>query len=320
VAPVGDFLERVTHRLGAEAEAFEAEIAPYARYALENQGKQLRPTLVALAAGSVGRVTDDLVTVAVIIEMVHLATLVHDDIMDQAVIRRRRPTLAAAWGTEVSVLLGDCLFAHALKLAAGFPTNVVSRAVAAAAGTVCSGEILQTHRRRRWTLARDEYFKVVEMKTAALFALACELGGQLAGATEVERGVLGRFGLALGTAYQIFDDCLDLYGAEGDAGKSLGTDLAKGKLTLPLLVFLERAGPSERARLIDRLDEWQPEYFGFVRELVEQHDGLAEAARVIEGYLDQARAALRGLRPSPVVASLHRLCGFLSQQTAGLGV
>src|SRR6266478_7262577 len=140
------FLSAVARRLAGQIDEFDPEIASYARYALTNQGKQLRPALVALSAGSVGQPNDNLITVAVIIEMVHLATLVHDDVMDEALLRRQRPTLAANWGNQISVLLGDCLFAHALKLAAGFPTTEICRAVSAATKTVCSGEILQTHR------------------------------------------------------------------------------------------------------------------------------------------------------------------------------
>src|SRR5204862_6097532 len=138
-------------------------------------GKHLRPALVALTANALGKADDAHVTVAVIIEMVHLATLVHDDVMDEAEIRRGRLTLGANWGNEVAVLFGDCLFAHALKLAASFPTPEICRAVAMATNTVCSGEILQTQHRNNFDLTREQYFRMLEMKTAELFALSCEL-------------------------------------------------------------------------------------------------------------------------------------------------
>ena len=144
------FLQGVAERLAAQADEFEPQIAAYAQYALAAQGKQLRPVLVALSGEASGGLNDSHLTVAVIIEMVHLATLVHDDINDEAVLRRGRPSLAASWGTEVSVLLGDCLFAHALKLAASFPTPEICRSVAAATNTVCAGEILQTRDRGRF--------------------------------------------------------------------------------------------------------------------------------------------------------------------------
>src|SRR5262245_15744002 len=247
IAPAEPFLQSVAERLKEQVHAFEPDIATYAEYALTNQGKQLRPALVALSAGATGKVGDAHVLVAVIIEMIHLATLVHDDVMDEASIRRGRPTLAANWGHEISVLLGDCLFAHALKLAASFPTTEICRAVASATNTVCSGEILQTQRRKNFELSRAEYFKVLQMKTGELFALSCDMGAYLSGAGAVQRSALRHYGLAIGTAYQVYDDCLDLFGSEAAAGKSLGTDLAKGKLTLPLLLALEQAPPGARA-------------------------------------------------------------------------
>src|SRR5687767_6579576 len=232
--PVQPFLDKVSSGLAQQVEAFHPQIAQYARYALTNQGKQIRPTLVALSGAAVGQVNEALVKVAVIIEMVHLATLVHDDIMDEASVRRCRPTLAANWGNELSVLVGDCLFAHSVSLAASFPTPDVCRAVAKATNTVCSGEILQTNQRHDFTLQRADYIKSLEMKTGELFALSCELGASLAGGTSAESAALRSYGMALGTAYQIYDDCLDLFGTEEIVGKSLGTDLYTGKLTLPI--------------------------------------------------------------------------------------
>ena len=152
---VEPFLQAVGQRLLAQTGEFEPQIAAYAQYALAAQGKQLRPMLVALSGEACGGLNDSHLTVAVIIEMVHLATLVHDDIIDEADLRRGRPSLAANWGTEVSVLLGDCLFAHSLKLAAGFPTPEICREVASATKTVCAGEILQSRSRghSRWPAA-----------------------------------------------------------------------------------------------------------------------------------------------------------------------
>ena len=217
ISPVEPFLHAVNRRMAQQIQEFEPEIAGYAEYALTAQGKQLRPVLVALSAAATGDPNDSHVLAAVIVEMVHLATLVHDDVMDEAQIRRGRPTLAANWGNEISVLLGDCLFANALKLAASFPTTEICRAVSSATNTVCSGEILQTQRRKNFELTREEYFKVLTMKTGELFALSCDLGAYLSGANPVERSALRQFGLAIGTAYQVYDDCLDLFGSEASA-------------------------------------------------------------------------------------------------------
>src|ERR1043166_698643 len=295
VEPAEPFLKAVTQRLIEQVNEFEPSIGACARYALAAQGKQLRPLLVVLTAQAAGKLEDAHITVAVIIEMVHLATLVHDDVIDDGEIRRGRPTLAANWGNEISVLLGDCLFAQALKLASSFPTPEICRSVAAATHTVCSGEILQTQRRRDFRISRPDYFKLVAMKTAELFALSCDLGALLAGARAGQREVLRKFGVSLGTAYQIYDDCVDLFGSERDAGKSLGTDLAKGKLTLPVLLALERADEKENNWLQHCIQNWKPELLAGLLERLENCDALNESRRIIRGYLTEARQGLSSL-------------------------
>ena len=318
VEPVEPFLLSVNKRLIEQAHQFDAKVVPYAQYALNGNGKHLRPTLVALAANAVGPVADAHVTAAVIIEMVHLATLVHDDVMDEADVRRGQPTLAANWGNEIAVLFGDCLFAHALKLAASFPTPEVCRSVAMATNTVCTGEILQTQHRRNFELSRSEYFKVIEMKTAELFTLSCDLAAFIGGANPEQRTALRKFGAAFGTAYQVYDDCVDLFGTESEAGKSLGTDLAKGKLTWPLLLAWERATPAERTRLEQAIQNWLPEHFPMVNRMLAKYETFGPSVQVVEDYLEQARTALRALPESEGRGSLLGLTEFLSQQTNGL--
>jgi octaprenyl-diphosphate synthase len=312
------FLQAVSRSLGEQIQAFDQDIAAYAEYALTGPGKQLRPALVALSAGATGKAVDSHVLVAVIIEMVHLATLVHDDVMDEAEIRRGRPTLAANWGNEISVLLGDCLFAHALKLAASFPTPEICREVAAATNTVCAGEILQTQRRKNFELTRAEYFKVLQMKTGELFALSCDLGAYLSGAEPAQRTALRQYGLAIGTAYQVYDDCLDLFGCEAMAGKSLGTDLAKGKMTLPMIWLLERAQGLERTNTQKLVQNWDPCCFPLLLELLQTHGALDASRRAVHHYLHAARQSLSALPESESRTSLFRLTDYLGQQIDAL--
>ncbi|MEI9863225.1 MAG: polyprenyl synthetase family protein [Limisphaerales bacterium] len=320
VEQVNPFLQAVNQRLIQQANDFDPKIVPYAQSALNGSGKHLRPTLVALAGSAVGNTSDAHVTAAVIIEMVHLATLVHDDVMDEARIRRGQLTIAANWGNEIAVLFGDCLFAQALKLASNFPTTEVCRSVAMATNTVCTGEILQTQHRRNFELSRREYFRVIEMKTAELFTLSCDLAGFLSNASVEHRAALRQFGGAFGTAYQVYDDCVDLFGSEAAAGKSLGTDLAKGKLTWPVLLAWERAGAADRARLESLIQNWQPANLGAVNELLVRYETFEPSREVIAKYLEQARRALKNLPESEGRAGLFGLADFLAQQTAGLTV
>ena len=319
VQPLEPFLQAVSKRMGEQISAFEAGLSSYAADALNAQGKQLRPALVGLSADATGKIQDSHVTVAVIIEMVHLATLVHDDVMDEATLRRGRPTLAVNWGNEISVLLGDCLFAHALKMAASFPTTEVCRAVATATNTVCAGEILQTQRRGHLRFTRADYLKVIAMKTGELFALACDLGAYLTAAPAQEREALRHFGLALGTAYQIYDDCVDVFGCEGAVGKSLGTDLLKGKLTLPLLVLLERNDAAITAKLEALTGDYEAGRFPQVVALLRRHGALQESLPVIQQHLDVAKQFAAVLRDTEARAGLLNLCEVLATQTELLG-
>jgi octaprenyl-diphosphate synthase len=319
IEPVEPFLHVVGSRLAEQVAAFDPAIEPYADYALNGQGKHLRPALVALTGNALKKVQESHVTVAVVIEMVHLATLVHDDVMDEAEIRRSRLTLAANWGNEIAVLFGDCLFAQAMTLAASFPTPEVCRAVAAATNTVCSGEILQTQHRRDFHFTREKYFRVLEMKTAELFALSCDLASYISAAAPELRKALRDFGLAFGTAYQLYDDCVDLFGSESQAGKSLGTDLAKGKLTLPVLLLRERADAADRSRLQNMVLDWQPGFMKPVAELLSQYDTLNPSLEVIHRYCVRPSGSSGFARFSRQI----RFCGlteYLARQTDALGL
>jgi octaprenyl-diphosphate synthase len=320
VEPVEPFLHAVTEQLLRQVHEFDPQIVPYAKYALKGGGKHLRPMLVTLAAGSLGKVTDAHVTAAVIVEMVHLATLVHDDVIDKAEIRRGRPTLAANWGNEIAVLFGDCLFAQALKLATGFPTPEVCRTVAAATDTVCAGEILQTQHRGRFAASRRDYFRVIEMKTAELFTLSCDLAAFLSRASAEQRAALRQFGAAFGAAYQVYDDCVDLLGSEAEAGKSPGTDLANGKLTWPLLLAWERASAADRVELEELVQNWQPAALARVNELLAKYETLGPTLEVIQRYLELGRQALRVLPESNGRAGLLDLADYLAKQTGALVV
>ncbi len=284
LGPVQTFLARVSQHLEAQVSQFEPEIAEHARYALDNRGKQLRPALVGLCASAVGRIRNDHVT--------------------------------ARWGNHLAVLLGDCLFAHAMKMASTLSAQDVFRALAQATSAVCTGEILQSNRRRRWDLPRSEYLRMVEMKTAELFAVASELGARHGGGNSTEISAVREFALAAGTAYQIYDDCLDLYGSERAAGKSLGTDLATGKLTLPLIVLLERATPADAAEIRGWLNAWNPEFLVGLQGLLEAHGAFAESSAVIEGLLQRARRALEVLPDTPEREALNVFTYFIARQTS----
>ena len=241
-------LDEVEMRIVQQATAFDPAIEGYVAYGIGARGKRLRPLVALLAGGATGQLGSAHVDLAMIVELIHVATLVHDDIMDEAERRRGQPTLNARWGNSLSVLLGDCLFAHALNLSTKFKEAEITRAIARTATTVCSGEMIQTQRRFDLKLRVEDYLRIVEMKTGSLFSAAAELAGVISETDPKYIAALKDFGMRFGTAYQIFDDCLDLAGSEALTGKTLGTDLRKGKFTLPVLMFLESASDFERER------------------------------------------------------------------------
>ena len=287
-------LYSVEERIAQQARTFDPAVEHYVSYACESSGKRLRPALALLAGGATGDINSGHLDLAIVLELIHAATLVHDDIMDGAEKRRGQPTANAKWGNAITVLLGDCLFAHALKLSTSFPNGEISRRIASAASDVCSGEIIQTQRRFDLKLGVADYFRIIELKTGSLFAAASELGAFLNEASPEVISAMKTFGLRFGTAYQVYDDCLDIAGSEDNAGKTLGTDLRKGKLTLPVLHLLHTASPAERHRYSEMI----------LRSGDEDARGLAEAARA-SGALDFAiSTAQRMLRDAQHQAAM----------------
>ncbi len=290
---------------------FEPEIRDLAAYALEASGKRLRPALVFLSGwkGS-GAPSAELVRVAAVVEMVHLATLVHDDIMDGAEVRRNRPTVARRYGSAAAVLLGDALFAHALHLTTQFPTTAVCAAVSVAMRRVCAGEIVQTLRRGSLRVDRADYTRIVDLKTAELFRVSCQLGAEVAGHPAGFVAAASRFGRHLGIGYQIYDALVDFFGEEARIGKTLGTDLTSGKLTLPLLVLRERLEPVEQERLAEELAGRRvPDLAGRLEQM-RRLGVFARVAGEVAVELADARAALapwQGLAPTPRLGELADL-------------
>ncbi len=317
LAPIAPALHRVEERLAAQVREFDPELQEYFRHTVGGQGKRLRPALALLSGQAAGKITDGHIELGVIVELIHIATLVHDDVMDGAQVRRNQPTIPARWGNEQAVLLGDCLFAHALKLAASFLTTEVCRCVADSANTVCTGEILQTRRRFDPTLTIEDYLRIIEMKTGTLFAVSCDLGAHLSGATVPQRSALREYGLALGGAYQIFDDCVDILGEESRAGKSLGTDLARGKLTLPILVCLQQTPEEERSILMDDLTRGG-RGAGEVRQILDDHQAIEQSLETLERYLAKASGALETVGQTEASATLYQATEFMREQAYAL--
>ena len=300
-------LEEVETRISQQAAAFDPALEGYVVYAIGSRGKRLRPLLSLLAGGATGKINSNHVDLAVIVELIHIATLVHDDVMDEAERRRAQPTANARWGNSLSVLLGDCLFAHALTLSTNFENSGIGRAIARTAATVCSGEMIQTQRRFDLNLTVQDYLRIVEMKTGSLFSTAAELAAVLSEAEPNVIETFKNFGIQVGTAYQIYDDCVDLVGSESVTGKTLGTDLRKGKFTLPVLIFLGSASEFERERCCQLVLEEQ------IEEMIEllkngANDGaLNESIAAGSDLIREAQCTLDAIASNPYADALFSL-------------
>jgi octaprenyl-diphosphate synthase len=305
--PIRDSLTEVETRIAAQSRAFDPAVENYVAYAIQSNGKRLRPALSLLCAGATGGLAPEHVNLAVVVELIHAATLVHDDILDGAESRRGQPTTNAKWGNALSVLLGDCLFAHALKLSTEFDNNEIGKRIAAAASEVCSGEIIQTQRRFDLTLSLPEYYRIIAMKTGALFAIACELSAVLNHAPPAVATALGNFGMLLGTAYQVYDDCLDIAGQEAHAGKTLGSDLRKGKLTLPILHLLHQSSPDERQVLCTTILEGSDQDLQRLVDRTLEAGSLTAAVNAGREMLAKASSDLDLLAPSAYTEGLRSL-------------
>ncbi len=314
-------LSALSDFLDSQISEFEPEIREMVAYCLKNSGKRIRPILGFFAGWTDATVNKDVVKLGAVVEMVHLATLVHDDILDAAVLRHNRSTAQEKYGTHSAVLLGDALFAHALKLATEFPTNEVCAKVAEATRKVCAGEISQTLQRGNLNLSLESYYRHIELKTAELFRVSCYLGAKISGQGQDFADAAGVFGRHLGIAYQIYDDLTDLFAEEKDIGKTLMTDLSSGKYTLPVLLFLRTMNTEQR-------QAWESELKRNAEEATVALIGVLKQSGILETVLKEhfhkeladAAAALAPFADKPAVEKLSQLQSVITALTRKLKV
>lgn len=315
-APVSKYLEALDAFLHEQLSELEPEIREQAAYVFNHSGKRLRPMLVAYS-GWVNHGPEHnpaLVSLGAVVELVHLATLVHDDILDDADIRHRQETAARKFGPATAVLVGDALFAHALSLAAHFPTTEVCRVVARATSRVCAGEIAQTLEKQSFVADLNRYFRIISLKTAELFRVSSQLGARTAGYGEDFVADAARFGHHLGMAYQIYDDLTDLVGTEAAIGKTLGTDLASGKLTLPALLLLRELPAHESEMLLRCARSGSDEAGALFAAKMAEYKVEALVRDHFEREIHQAEQALQPHDGHAPVPHLMRIGNFIRAQ------
>lgn len=295
-------------------EALASDVPAVSRLCKEVErfrGKMLRPTLVLVSGAACGISTEepaprDLLKLASVVEMVHMATLVHDDVLDEAEVRRRGQTINAQAGNEAAVLLGDYLIGASFRQCASLDDPEPSRVIGAVSMELCEGELLQIENRDNLSIDEATYYEILEGKTAALVGACTRLGARAGGGDETIQSAMDRFGRSIGVAFQVQDDLLDLLGSEEVVGKTLGRDLVKGKLTLPLIHHLRTADPEQRQQSLEWLREASEAEGGGSRATtkaliaaMEETDSLDFARTTAESLVDKARHALDVLPDTP---------------------
>lgn len=287
------------------------------RYILRRKGKQIRPILVLLSASAAGSVSQRSYVGATLVELLHTATLVHDDVVDEAAERRGLPSLNSVWNNKVAVLVGDYLLAHGLRISNAHGEfrflDITSRAVQ----RMSRGELQQTRKTRKLDIGESEYYRIISDKTASLISACCEIGAVSASdAAEVHEG-LGAYGEELGLAFQIRDDLFDYTDAGSAIGKPIGNDLQERKLTLPLIHALSRAPRSDSKRILKIVRKGgaaESSAFHEVATFVREHGGVDYALAAARRHRDNARAALHVLPDSPARSSLAQLADFVVER------
>jgi octaprenyl-diphosphate synthase len=296
--PVAADIEEADRIFTATLAPYRSPFGPLLQHLKHYRGKRLRPALVLLTARAVahasGSLPRELHTLAAAVEMIHTATLVHDDVLDEATVRRHLPTVNAGWGNKVSILLGDMLFTHAFHLTSTVDGRAC-RIIGEATNRVCAGELRQVTERGNLELTEADYFDMIEGKTAALTECCTRLGALYAGASSdvVERMAI--FGRSLGLAFQIADDLLDLVGHERTAGKTLGTDLAQQKLTLPVIHCLAALSPADASQLRDAIAEGGENLTARVLAALERTGSIGFARKRADDLARTARLQLESL-------------------------
>lgn len=261
-------------------------------------GKRLRPLVTLLAARAAGYRGDDHIAAAAIIEFIHTATLLHDDVVDESSMRRGRSTANAVFGNAASVLVGDFLYSRSFQLMVDLDRMAVMRLLADTTNAIAEGEVLQLMHLNNPDTSEADYERVIERKTAILFAAATELGALLVERPEHEQAALRRYGHRLGMAFQIADDILDYDANEAALGKNLGDDLAEGKPTLPLIHAMSRAPADRQQALRHAIETGGREYLPLVLAAIREHGGLEYARARAEAFASEAIEALQVLPPS----------------------
>ncbi len=299
-------LRRVEEKMGLESISSVDAVTAINRHLQQSGGKRLRPTLVLLACQLFGEPSEAAVAMAAVVEMVHTATLVHDDVIDEAKTRRSQPSANVLFGNQTSVLAGDWLYMQAFQIALRSRNFRVLDLLIGLTQLMVEGELLQLERLGRLEISEADYMELLDRKTASLFSVCARLGAMAGGAGEADEAKLGEFAWNLGIAFQLVDDVLDFTSREKVLGKPVGNDLREGKVTLPLIYALADATPAERQQVetVLRDRSYESVSFATILGIVMRYRGVERAMERATIFTDRARLLLHQFPDSPYQRAL----------------
>lgn len=312
-APIKKELDKVEQKISRSLHSDNLFIQQMVDYLSHSTGKRVRPALAILSARYFDNLPEQTISLGAALEMLHVATLIHDDIIDNSSIRRKQKTLNFKWGNEISVLMGDYVFASSFYLMAkDLPKDVLS-SLADTTNTICRGEISETFNRFNVDLKEEQYLEIIKEKTAVLFAASCQTGAMLAGGDPQSVKNLYRFGMGIGMAFQVVDDTLDFVGKQAKVGKPIMSDLREGKLTLPVIYCMQDCTSLERKKLksiILRKVKTERD-IKFLNMVLGKYDGISRAVEKARFFVRDAKLALSQLNGQGAKSDLQHFADFL---------
>jgi octaprenyl-diphosphate synthase len=303
-------LDRVETHLQAQLRSEYPYLDGMQQHLTKFAGKRIRPALLLFAARVTGKVKDDHIVMGSVVEMLHNATLVHDDVLDEALLRRSYPTINRVWDNEQAIIFGDFIFGKTFMVAASLGNVEVFKILTDTAYRICTGELLQLSKKYDLNMDEQEYYHLIDLKTASLFEACCRLGCQGNNVSREVQDALAAYGRNLGIAFQVVDDWLDITGEENVMGKSLGTDITKGKITLPVIRLMQILKPEE-ARDVKELLQHPETARVRIGALVEKHGALDYCFAKAKSFVQEAKNALKPLRTSPYREALESIAEFV---------
>lgn len=284
-------------------------------YIVHSGGKRLRPMIVLLAARACGYSGDKHINLASIIEFIHTATLLHDDVVDGSDLRRNRETANAVWGNEASVLVGDFLYSRSFEMMVEVGRMPVMDILSHATNRIAEGEVLQLLNVHNPDTSESDYMEVIKRKTATLFEAGSRLGGVISEAPQEQQQALADYGLHLGIAFQLVDDALDYHSSNDDIGKNIGDDLAEGKPTLPLIQAMKKSAEKQRQRLASVIENGGLEEIDFVMQAIQESDSIAYTMQLAQQQAQLAKQALESIPNNPYREALAELADYSVART-----